>query len=485
MKKITMILFLLAISTFVYSQDFQVSNTGIYSVDYPHLALGNSTVHLVYGTNFRYYSFNEDGSGIPIDNPTTPAENYGPNSVDIAVDPADNNHIAIIYYDFHYDQTSGIQFYGCYLTESVDGGSTFDTPTLLDTIQLGNSISNLQYDMPKVKFLLGDEGTTLKALWRVNTNNTDTNALYLGDRYSKIRVDDPNSNALEQAIGMNVDDMISISYGVMEDGHAKFYLTDENGPKLVKDDGQTFITSDHFSKAFKNHGGKIQYIFSDFAHPAKLMVSDNWGETWNDMGIIDSHPYSYVAFERITPTPPKYLESYYVKLVLDDNGNLVFAVSKDLMNWQDGGKINSDAAQIEMASVFVDLKLDDKNNFLLSSWIDNRTGNNEIFYSRTPLPEIVSVDDESILPTKMELSQNYPNPFNPTTMIKYSISRSGFVSLNVYNALGQKVANLVNSEQNQGNYEVQFNANNLPSGIYFYTITANNFSSTKKMLLIK
>ncbi len=89
-------------------------------------------------------------------------------------------------------------------------------------------------------------------------------------------------------------------------------------------------------------------------------------------------------------------------------------------------------------------------------------------------------------PNKFELSQNYPNPFNPTTTIKYSVvGNSVPVKLAVYDVLGRLVKTLVNKNQGAGNYEVRFNANNLPSGIYFYKLAACNFNSVRKMILIK
>lgn len=83
------------------------------------------------------------------------------------------------------------------------------------------------------------------------------------------------------------------------------------------------------------------------------------------------------------------------------------------------------------------------------------------------------------------LEVNYPNPFNPSTQLKYQIPVAGFVNLTVYNPLGQIVSELVNEYQSEGRYSVQFNANNLPSGIYFYKIQAGEFSDVKKMLLTK
>jgi len=95
-----------------------------------------------------------------------------------------------------------------------------------------------------------------------------------------------------------------------------------------------------------------------------------------------------------------------------------------------------------------------------------------------------SVDEET-LPNDFILFQNYPNPFNPTTNIQYAISNRQFVVMKVYDILGNKVATLVNQEQTAGSYEVEFNASNLPSGVYFYKLQVGSFVETKKMILLK
>lgn len=83
------------------------------------------------------------------------------------------------------------------------------------------------------------------------------------------------------------------------------------------------------------------------------------------------------------------------------------------------------------------------------------------------------------------LSQNYPNPFNPNTAIYYSVKDAGLVSLKVFDILGSEVAVLVNSTKEPGNYEVSFDAINLPSGVYIYTLKVNGFTDSKKMLLLR
>jgi uncharacterized protein (TIGR02145 family) len=97
------------------------------------------------------------------------------------------------------------------------------------------------------------------------------------------------------------------------------------------------------------------------------------------------------------------------------------------------------------------------------------------------------IDDHSnnTLPKSIELFQNFPNPFNPSTTIKYSLPKSGNVKLTIYNALGSKIAAIVNEYKPAGYYSVQFNGNNLASGIYLYRLESGNYSSTKKFIMLK
>ena len=92
---------------------------------------------------------------------------------------------------------------------------------------------------------------------------------------------------------------------------------------------------------------------------------------------------------------------------------------------------------------------------------------------------------DAIVIDEYALHQNYPNPFNPTTSIIYDVKDEGMVTLKVYNVMGQEVATLVNAERGNGRYAVSFDATGLSSGLYFYTVKVNNFSATKKMLLVQ
>lgn len=93
--------------------------------------------------------------------------------------------------------------------------------------------------------------------------------------------------------------------------------------------------------------------------------------------------------------------------------------------------------------------------------------------------------NNELKPTEYILFQNYPNPFNPVTTISYSIPKISQVELEVYDIVGREIAILVNEIKDQGNYKVTFDASKLNSGIYFYTIKAGDFVSTKKLIVLK
>lgn len=95
------------------------------------------------------------------------------------------------------------------------------------------------------------------------------------------------------------------------------------------------------------------------------------------------------------------------------------------------------------------------------------------------------VKNETEIPMFFLLQQNYPNPFNPTTNIEYRISNIEFVSLKIYDVLGNEVATLVNEEKPAGTYTAEFNAARLSSGVYFYRLQAGNLLQIKKMVLMK
>jgi hypothetical protein len=109
-----------------------------------------------------------------------------------------------------------------------------------------------------------------------------------------------------------------------------------------------------------------------------------------------------------------------------------------------------------------------------------------VYYKINPRSKVNSVSGNNAnIPGQFNLSQNYPNPFNPTTTINYSLAKSGNVKLTVYNSIGSKVATIVDENKPAGNYSAQFNGSNHASGIYLYRLESGNYSTTKKLILLK
>ncbi len=133
---------------------------------------------------------------------------------------------------------------------------------------------------------------------------------------------------------------------------------------------------------------------------------------------------------------------------------------------------------------YFDMVSDSNGAFL--AWAATFNGEQDVYYSYiTDTTNVVNVYSESNIINSFSLSQNYPNPFNPSTSIQYTISNRQFVILKVLDVLGREVATLLNEEKPAGEYEIEFNASELGSGVYFYKIQAGAFVEVKKMVLMK
>jgi hypothetical protein len=190
-----------------------------------------------------------------------------------------------------------------------------------------------------------------------------------------------------------------------------------------------------------------------------VIKSNDGGDTWTDV------------------TPPTYTEDnkdlfYRHKIIMKSTSEVYLFFSGGYYRTNDGG------STWKRIGDFVDLHAQNSSNM----W----AANDGIFY--TSNGGFVDVKDELSnveIVSDFNLSQNYPNPFNPSTTIWYQIPVSGLVKLKVYDILGNEITTLVNEYKSPGKYEIQFHAAALPSGVYFYQLTAGVFNSIKKLVVIK
>jgi len=167
------------------------------------------------------------------------------------------------------------------------------------------------------------------------------------------------------------------------------------------------------------------------------------------------------------------------------NTTLIFTTylvgAYDLNQYTTGNKGDSDAGYLE-GERYSKVGISDADMELWPDWFVHPWDSN--FWLQGTL-QILPVEEVELSPTVYSLSQNYPNPFNPSTTIHFTVPQNTQVTLKIYNVLGKEVGTLLDQVVPSGNHEVQFDATGIPSGVYFYTLTAGNFVEYKKMMLMK
>ncbi|MCH8032961.1 MAG: T9SS type A sorting domain-containing protein [Bacteroidetes bacterium] len=172
--------------------------------------------------------------------------------------------------------------------------------------------------------------------------------------------------------------------------------------------------------------------------------------------------------------------------ISNDNGQTWVNVSNTREGTNDWERIRFKVADYVPATDSVQLRFIADNFFPNApSLVEALVDDFQIFAVDSNITAIDSTIATLNIPRKFELSQNYPNPFNPSTAIKYSIPKAGFVTLVVYDVLGSEVSSLVNEEKTAGYFEIEFDGSSLASGIYFYRLQAGDFVETKKMMMLK
>ncbi|MDQ3020806.1 MAG: T9SS type A sorting domain-containing protein [Bacteroidota bacterium] len=244
-----------------------------------------------------------------------------------------------------------------------------------------------------------------------------------------------------------------------------------------------------------------------------VITSDGKNFTWNFSAGVVYSTNNGNSFTNLATFPP-----IYIKTILYASHNTIYVSDAYGLNRStDNGltftDIGSHSAGVSLRAACLNssedlfVSLDNRNVFHSTNRGDNWTQVNDglptdtYIYSFTlcdgtifagtnnsgvyVYDDLSSISSSNNFVNDFKLYQNYPNPFNPNTVISYRLAVSGFAALKVIDVLGKEVVTLVNQKQDAGNYEVEFNGQDLPSGIYYYKIQTNNFTSTKKMLLVK
>ena len=244
-------------------------------------------------------------------------------------------------------------------------------------------------------------------------------------------------------------------------------VNDPTGP-TYSDDFESGIFSDDWNfSGFGNHWEVVATTGDDGAYIAKSGSTNNNFST----SLIISKEFlstSYVTFEYKTSSQENF---DFLKFYID--GTLV-------EKWSGETDWNEFSYLLEAGTYDIEWKYEKNNSGTAGEdcvWIDN------VFFGGLPVVGIDELETSSV--ANFELAQNYPNPFNPTTSISFSLLSNSKVSLVVFDATGKEVSSLINGELRSGLHQVGFNAAEMVSGVYYYTLMINNKSVTKKMMLLK
>jgi len=261
-------------------------------------------------------------------------------------------------------------------------------------------------------------------------------------------------------------------------GNFFWFPTLSNRLYRTTDQGYTWTVADSvtggpsqigFGFAFKDN---LNGLAADFYPNSVISSTSDGGETWEPMVPfppgLSTISSLFIVYRKTT------IGSYVITSQTDLGGN---PMMPGTAYSDDNGHTWTQVSNIPLGlAAFSDCN---------TGWAG---GVNDLIYKwvTDPLSCIVPVEDQNTgIPSQFVLDQNYPNPFNPSTTIRYSIPTSEFVTLMVYDVLGNEVANLVNEEKPAGSYEIKFDASILSSGIYFYSLQAGSYTQTKKLILMK
>ena len=247
----------------------------------------------------------------------------------------------------------------------------------------------------------------------------------------------------------------------LNNGAARIRLTVNNA---VSWSTQQISVAGNYTSAIAFHSNKLFGVAATSSSLPMISRTTNGGSTWNSVDI-GSGVTGTCYFVWVPATPVVY--------ILGSNGGIKRSTDNGL-NW-----VTTPTPGVTGLSHFDFIQ----SGMIVYGYAVSSTGN--VIKLTDTLDILTGTNPINNLPKGYSLSQNYPNPFNPQTMITYSVPQSSFVNITVFDILGREIYSPVNEIKKAGSYELNINAGQIGSGIYYYRMSAGDFSDTKKMIVIK
>lgn len=405
-----------------------VTNMNNRTPEKPSIAITrNGDIHIVYlsiGTTYEIYYAKSTNAGDSFSVPVKISDSPASSLTRPKITAYENN----IYAVWHYDDTD----YGIYLDKSI-AGAGFGTDVRV------NDITTSTRGYPSIAVGAGE---SIYVTWNDGSNvrlaQSTTQAVSFG---ASVRVDDSNSDTRYSSVMTFGTDLVYVAWEDYRNVYADVRLA-----KSINS-GASFGTSVKVNDDITNSDQRFPRVITD--------SSGTIYAVWQDGRNDNSTPDIYYAYSI--------------------DGGLSFSANLN---------VNSVPGKASYGHKYPALTVTDKVYVAWQGSIATLSGW-QIYFSKSS--RITSVEEQKLtsFPTGFALEQNFPNPFNPSTNIKFYLPSRAFVSLKVFDLIGREVAILANEELSAGNHSRQWNAANMPSGVYFYRLQAGQLTLTKKLVLLR
>ncbi len=300
---------------------------------------------------------------------------------------------------------------------------------------------------------------------------------------SDTRLTDQNGWSNDPSVSAS-GNQVHVVWSDDRDGNEEIYYKNSTdaGSNWGADTRLTNAPSNSYNPVVSVSAQVIHVVWHDYRNSGSPEIyykrSIDGGISWSDDLRLTNNP-----FDSNNPSVSASSSSVHISFssFRDGNSEIYYKRSTDNgFSWEADTRLTSNPLGSFASSLAV------SGSVVHVVWYDFRDGNTEIYYKQNPTGNPIGLINTSLeIPSGFSLGQNFPNPFNPVTNINFGIPSSGIVKLAVFDMTGKEVALLVNGQYSAGTYKVDYDASLLASGVYFYKLTAKDFTATKKMILIK